>query len=351
MAALPGAMLGCRDQPGSSTARSAPDPDWTLVGTIGDSTGSGLMLGQVTDVAAMDAGPVLVLDASQQTVWTVSATGPVGSLGREGDGPGEFRRPVAVVAWGHDSVIVADLQHRALDFFRLTDTAAIFTHQVRLPFAPTDACRLDKTLYVLGNLQDRAIHRVDPTNGVTVSFADRAAARGSAPESPEESLAWHERTQGYLACIPDRGALVQVTERLGEISMHDTSGAVLWRTRLPGFAPPLRTIRGDHVRMDIDPEYGYADRVASVAWLGGNRLALTVTRSYARSSGTPQSDYRLTVNLADGSADTTGTWPLRAVLAMGDTVLTAVEMPYPHVEVWRRDTRTADPPRPLEPLK
>ena len=73
----------------------------------------------VTDVTAKD-GVWYILDRSGMQVHRLHpARGHLGSFGREGEGPGEFMGPSAVVSHG-DSIVVADA--RTLRFFDLAGT-------------------------------------------------------------------------------------------------------------------------------------------------------------------------------------------------------------------------------------
>jgi hypothetical protein len=83
----------------------ALDPVLTLGGTS-----SRAMLDAELNLVTRDSrGRYYVANGESPTVWVFGADGAlVSRLGREGAGPGEFRRPTAVVAGPSDSLYVFD---------------------------------------------------------------------------------------------------------------------------------------------------------------------------------------------------------------------------------------------------
>lgn len=72
-------------------------------------------LGRVIDATRMPDGRIVVADRSNHEIRVFDATGKfVRTMGRTGDGPGEFRDPLQVTALGGDSLLVWDMsRHRA----------------------------------------------------------------------------------------------------------------------------------------------------------------------------------------------------------------------------------------------
>ncbi len=101
-------------EPPRITGRHAPPPTirtiqprelWRV--TDGSEEAGGI-LGQIKDVAVDAAGHTYLLDASFTTVRVYDATGRFqGTLGREGEGPGEFNRPRSCMALADGRVGVA----------------------------------------------------------------------------------------------------------------------------------------------------------------------------------------------------------------------------------------------------
>jgi len=73
---------------------------------------------QATHAARQSDGTIIVADGLASEVHAFSANGDhLKQLGREGDGPGEFRWPVRVQVLAGDSVVVFDAGHQRLTFF------------------------------------------------------------------------------------------------------------------------------------------------------------------------------------------------------------------------------------------
>ncbi len=93
----------------------------------------------VTDVTTFSDGRIAVLDRERQAVFAFSRDGQLlARLGRAGDGPGEFRAPVAITALGHNLVV---LQARPTNTLVVFDSAGRAAGELSLP-APGDWVRM-----------------------------------------------------------------------------------------------------------------------------------------------------------------------------------------------------------------
>lgn len=108
-----GSACADRDAPGSATSGEAGAlPRWSLAPEpelrIGGGDGEGALY-RVTDAVRLPDGRVAVVNAGAHQVRPVSPDGrTVGTFGREGDGPGEFRMPTWIGMRG-DTVVVVDV--------------------------------------------------------------------------------------------------------------------------------------------------------------------------------------------------------------------------------------------------
>ena len=99
---------------------TSPNPTWTVSPTpvfeVGWSEG-GPAFEYVSAGALLPDGGVVVGDDGAKTVFFLSRTGAlVGHVGREGDGPGEFRGIISIVPLGSDTVLVQDYVSRRVQF-------------------------------------------------------------------------------------------------------------------------------------------------------------------------------------------------------------------------------------------
>ena len=91
--------------------------------------------GNVSSVAFDGAGRLFVLDSQVSQIFLVDTGGTlIRRIGREGDGPGEFRNMVGMVAMDDGRLVVRDLRHRAYHVF---DPNGDFERMVRMAGNPS----------------------------------------------------------------------------------------------------------------------------------------------------------------------------------------------------------------------
>ena len=77
-----------------------------------------MTLFQVTDIVRTESGIIAAVNRGTDEVVLFDSRGePVGRRGREGDGPGEFRRLSSVLSLGGDSIAAYDVSHKRLSVF------------------------------------------------------------------------------------------------------------------------------------------------------------------------------------------------------------------------------------------
>lgn len=112
------------------------DVDFEEVFRIGSLMGEEWeQFGDVQKVMFDAAGRLYVFDDQAERIFVVGADGAlIREIGREGEGPGEFRNPADVVALEDGRVVVADMGHRAYHIF---DANGDFERMVRFGGDPT----------------------------------------------------------------------------------------------------------------------------------------------------------------------------------------------------------------------
>lgn len=126
----------------------APETGWTVDAASETEFGGGgdeVHFTWIRAATQLPDGRVVALDPRLQELFVFAPTGELLTrAGREGDGPGEFKRPGGVLHLGGDTLLVYDSSHMR---FSLFDTDGTFLDDRRLeqPDGAEDAARL--TLY------------------------------------------------------------------------------------------------------------------------------------------------------------------------------------------------------------
>lgn len=93
----------------------------------------GLIFGQPTSIAVGADGRVFVADVKRAFVWVLSPEGDsLGTIGRRGQGPGEFRMPARVTVGPNDSLFVYDMLQDRISVFP-PGSGRSFAYSFQLP--------------------------------------------------------------------------------------------------------------------------------------------------------------------------------------------------------------------------
>lgn len=209
------------------------------------------VFGQIGDVAVAADGSILVLDSRLGDVRLLSPAGTfLQTIGRAGNGPGEFARPSAIALDARGRLFVADFARRLHTFERDSRGRYAFVRTVSLPVAAEDMCFLGAELYIHGfdMLLTELIHRVDSSGRILQSFG--AIYRSVNP--------WlnHAVSAGWLACHNETGTIVFAPKGIiPEIRSYRHDGTPLWRVRIGGFRPTIvEELPGGGIRFSGPPE-------------------------------------------------------------------------------------------------
>lgn len=178
-------------------------------------------------------GGIVVLDALNSRLSRYSRRGdPIVSVGRRGEGPGEFQEPEALAQPDSATLLVLDSRARRLTRYILSSTGLTYVSADRLDDWPSAMCALGST--VVGFYYDHTdrmiVHRL---------------SRGDlGPQSLGQALFAETElnitgTMGELVCVPDQRLIVVAPDRTGDIFGYATDGMLRWRTRLRRYRPPL----------------------------------------------------------------------------------------------------------------
>jgi hypothetical protein len=178
-----------------------PRPTWTVQGTAPDGVP---VFGRVAGATRLGDGAIVVADGSANALRFFDALGRVTrTVGRRGEGPGEFRQLGWVRQCAHDSLFAFDIFPRRISVF---SASGRFVRQFLAPGVPDRvACSRHGKLAILGG------------------------GRGAQP--PEGVTLW--RRKGPLSIADTRGIL---TRELGDVLASEIARAPNggWLPRLGG---------------------------------------------------------------------------------------------------------------------
>lgn len=150
-------ILACSPQdappdrdPSGTSPEQAPVAEWTLTREplleIGVAEGDeAYQFHRVAGSVRLGSGGILVLNTGSQQLRLFDETGTyVRAIGREGEGPGEFRDPTRIRTLAPDSIVVWDRELRRISFF---DARGEFLGARRLLPSPTQLFPGDEWLY------------------------------------------------------------------------------------------------------------------------------------------------------------------------------------------------------------
>lgn len=114
-------FIACSDsgEPATSSTSNYQDYDLVKADSIGIELGdSNYVFGAILDAVYLSDGRIALLDVIQRKVLVFSGSGEfIGSVGREGTGPGEFISPFSMTALSGGGFAVSDVQQGKVAFF------------------------------------------------------------------------------------------------------------------------------------------------------------------------------------------------------------------------------------------
>lgn len=237
------------------------DTLWTY-GSLSEAEGP--TLGHVVAAVRVGDGRYVVADEQQSRLFLVNpAVGPLDTLGRRGEGPGEFGYIGSVDALeGGRRVVVADRSNFRLSFLGVAADSLVYEGSTRLPLDPKDLCTFGDLIYVLGAHRGRMIHHVSASGEIRRSF-------GSYFHS--DSVIGASVDLGKLVCDEEYRRIYVSNAEIPQVRAYTDTGKFLWETELPDFQHTVltRSERGG-VTHSAPEGGGPADlTVTTVAWRDG----------------------------------------------------------------------------------
>lgn len=224
----------------------------------------------IADVALDAAGDLYVLDGFAHEVRQFGLDGTFRRrFGRKGDGPMEFRDPVAIDFLSSDVLVLA--ARRYIKFFGVSGPEP--TLRATLPAGdfppPRDMCVIGDVMVVRSHPtgDSHIVHVVGP-DGVR----RRSFGKGYEHGNP---IVRQQVSKGPIACANDPARVIVAFHNLPLVQAYDTAGTLVWETHLPDFVPMQVIDTGNGALEDYSRP---ADRLLSLASMPGGVVVAHVAR-------------------------------------------------------------------------
>ncbi|MHB1194550.1 MAG: NHL repeat-containing protein [Longimicrobiales bacterium] len=299
------------------------------------------IFGRIRDIAVDGDGGVVVLD--QQALF-FRWFGPSGAFrgegGRHGDGPMEFRAPMALELTDSQHLAVLDQAHHRISMFELGDSGVTFQGSISIPIPGLDFCVLDGVYYVLAPRPATTVTVVDSSGHEIGAFAPPVAV-----EVPHElqPLADHLRDRGNsgrILCHESPPKIVIMSEMRPDVRAFDPDGKELWHTTLAGYHAQRWTAITDRqylgMRMAADPSSGTSHWGSAIALLDNDLAAIALSESN-HSFADPWLRHEVRIlSMTDGRELHRAPVGLAVAGARDGTLYGYVNEPFPRVMAWSR---------------
>ncbi len=312
------------------------------LGQLGDDSDAPDVFAIEIDVATDTSGRVFVLDVQNRTVKIFGSAGEyIGSVGRSGQGPGEFATPTALEVLPDGRLIVSD--RGRIKVFQ--DTPTGYSHEVSHPidFVPRKACSADGRFFAAGwsATRERIVHEV-PLSGdrFSESFGD-----GYLSDSP---LVRDQLSRGLVACLSDPLRLFFAYNQIPVVKAYSASdGSLMWEAQVEDY------LQASITEYDFGRSLGFSgdpqDHAVSLTPTSQRTILFQTMRLPEKVPGAlPETDdvqvrsHLIDAESGQGALISTSL-PLIAE-ANAHTYVAMWLLPYPRIEVrkWNRQTLTGE---------
>ena len=289
------------------------------------------MFGNIADIAPGESGGFFVLDASEGVVYEYDGNGKfVEGFGQLGEGPGEFRSPVALAMDYRSKRIVVSDRNRKVSFFSYETRRTSFDRMLTLKAAALDLCIRESVLYTHGTLGG-----VDGTIHVANLIGEYVDSFGTKYVSVNPMVA-EDLSRGFVTC--NRESVVFGYLYLPVVRGYTPGGELLWTSVLDEFQPLRITEDVGAQTILYSGRHGTSDVLRGVTMV--EELPFVIVQARRR---TPESidegreyaqmfTYVLDSRTGEGAFVGTSLPPVYAV--KNGFIYTAVKSPFPQIRVY-----------------
>lgn len=220
------ALVGCGDASGTRIDEPAQfDPHFQLEERL--AIGDEGTFGRISDLIADGSGHIYVLDRYLGKVDRFDASGVhLATVGKEGEGPGEFSYPSAVALWGEADLYVYDRSNLRLSRFATEGDALTLVKEVPAPFSVGDICTLGDRIFAMGLFEGYVVHELSPEGEVVASFGQ---AEG------EDAVIQEYAYAGQLLCDEATATILAVPLTFPQVRAFAPSGELRWGVELTDY--------------------------------------------------------------------------------------------------------------------
>lgn len=293
---------------GTSCAPEGTESVLVAVGEEGFSVGAldgdpSMTIGSIDDLAVGAAGEVIVVDGINSLVRRYNSSGSFDkAVGREGDGPGEFRRPSEVVVGPRGDLLILDPGKWRLS--RLSGDSLQFMETMDFPFLPRDICLLGDRMFVLGLHAGLVLHEFSLEGELIGSFGDPipypVANAVVQDDSQFQSRLDDYSASGDLVCHEATETLTVLPRTLPNLRNWSAQGTLRWEVVLEDYSQTEVNRTENGWTMGVNSETGLATGLVSLVELSDDYLLTqTADGSYSIRPGEATVQSRV-VSLATG---------------------------------------------------
>ena len=280
------------------------------------------MLGEIVDAGLNSRGELFVLDSEHRELFVYTSTGDyIMTIGRPGDGPGEFAYPEDLYIDVQDRIYVADRRSR-ISVLTPTTASYTFSHLIALNFSPASICAVDDAVFVAGPMAGRDSN---PIHAFAASDGQYLSSLGQ-PYRTTSATVRQQLSEGKLSCPIGSSKLLYMYDVFPIIYGFEASGDFAWASSLDdyqGFEIVETVIDGEPWIMSR-PREGRFDRLEAIIPTQGSSAIVQILRvsiDQASESRTAQRKTYL-VHAESGKGMHLG-WQFPRIHAMNDTLLVA----------------------------
>jgi hypothetical protein len=206
--------------------------------TIGRLQGSNQEIFGVIQAIVADAdGNLYVLDKQSLEIRTFSQSGSfLGSAGRRGSGPGEFRVPVSMSIDESNRLYVLDNYFERATVFARQTARLNPIGTIKLPHNPQALCAFRDKLYVVAPTEKAIIHEFRNSGDSIRSFGEPQRViddKRLSSVSVRASLL-EQQNAGHITCT-NNGLIVFAHRSLPYVVAFRSDGRLAWRSTLSDF--------------------------------------------------------------------------------------------------------------------